>query len=346
MYDSMSGVTVIEIAGTRSAAYAGKLLADVGATVVRVAAVPDAPADPDPYLDLRKIESRAEPAALLPGAQVLLTDLDLAELTERGLDPEHLRKEFPGLVITLLSPLGRTGERAGWRAGEVAMQAASGLMHLTGSPDREPLAAPYELGALQLGISGAGATAAAVLRARREGMGALVEISGAEVLASYVRIYGAVGQYYDIELRRDGHRAPGSGGRWPFGIFPCKDGHVALIARTAPEWDRFVEMLGSPEWASLPRYTDARAMAMDYPDEVDALVIPWLMERTRDELLALAQEHKVPMAPVRRVDELTDDVQMRYRDFFEETTTSSGRIITVPGRPWVETVACPLVEAG
>ncbi|MFR9807232.1 CoA transferase [Pseudonocardia sp. RS010] len=334
MYDSMAGVTVVEIAATRSAAYAGKLLADVGATVVRAAA-----SDPDPYLDLRKVETRAEATALLPGAQVLLTDLDPEELDARGLSPERLREEFPGLVVTLLSPLGRTGERAGWKGGEVAMQAVSGLMHLTGHPDREPLAAPYALGALQLGISGAGATAAAVLRARREGQGALVEISGAEVLASYVRIYGAVGQYYDIELRRDGHRAPGSGGRWPFGIFPCKDGHVALIARTAPEWDRFVEMLGSPAWTREPRYTDARAMAMDYPDEVDALVIPWLMERTRDELLALAQAHKVPMAPVRRVDELTDDVQMQYRDFFEEATTADGRTLTVPGRPWVETVA-------
>ena len=98
-------------------------------------------------------------------------------------------------------------------------------------------------------------------------------------------------------------------------------------------------MLGSPAWASEPRYTDARAMAMDYPDEVDALVIPWLMERTRDERLALAHVHKVPMAPVRRVDELTDDVQMRYRDFFEEAPAADGRTVTVPERPWVETVA-------
>ena len=336
MYDSMSGVTVVELAGTRSAGFAGKLLADVGATVVRVAAEP-----PDPYLDLRKVSTRSEPEALLPGAHVLLTDLGPEELAARGLAPERLREGFPGLVVTLLSPLGRTGARSSWRAGEVAMQAVSGLMHLTGYPDREPLAAPYALGALQLGISGAGATAAAVLRARREGTGALVEISGAEVLASYVRIYGAVGQYYDIELRRDGHRAPGSGGRWPFGIFPCKDGHVALIARTAAEWDRFVEMLGSPAWASEPRYTDDRAMAMDYPDEVDALVIPWLMMRTRDELLALAHTHRIPMAPVRRVNELTDDVQMRYRDFFEETTAPDGRAVTVPGRPWVETVTAP-----
>jgi CoA:oxalate CoA-transferase len=334
MYDSMAGVTVVELAGTRSAAYAGKLLADVGATVVRVAAT-----DPDPYLDLRKLPTRSGAAALMAGAHVLLTDLDVDGLRAEGLSVDRLREEFPGLVATLLSPLGRTGERAAWHAGEVAMQAVSGLMHLTGYPDREPLAAPYALGALQLGISGAGATAAAVLRARRDGTGALVEISGAEVLATYVRIYCAVGQYYDIELRRAGHRAPGSGGRWPFGIFPCKDGHVALIARTAPEWDRFVEMLGSPEWASLPRYTDARAMAMDYPDEVDALVIPWLLEHTRDELLALAHAHKVPMAPVRGVDELTDDVQMRHRKFFEEADTSDGRTITVPGRPWVETTA-------
>ncbi|MFC9838022.1 CoA transferase [Rhodococcus sp. NPDC127530] len=334
MYDSMAGVTVLELSGTRSAAFTGKLLADVGATVVRIDT-----SEPDPYLDIHKLASTSAVTDLLPGAEVFLTDLDDEALKAQGVSLDTLRRDYPALVVTALSPLGRTGHRADWHANEIAMQAMSGLMHVTGYPDREPLAAPYALGALQLGISGAGATCAAVLRARRQGTGAMVEISGAEVLASYVRIYGAVGEYYGIELTRAGYRAPGSGGRYPFGIFPCKDGHVALIARTAPEWDRFVEMMGSPEWASLPRYTDARAMAMDYPDEVDELVIPWLTSHTRDELLDLAQQHKVPMAPVRRVDELTDDIQMQHRNFFETITLADGTPATVPGRPWVETCA-------
>ncbi|KAF0957775.1 CoA transferase [Rhodococcus sp. T7] len=333
MYDSMAGITVIELAGSQAAAFAGKLLADVGATVVRFGI-----SDPDPYLDARKLVSTSPVTDLLAGAEVLLTDLDDEGLTNHGVTLDGLRHDHPALVVTALSPLGRTGHRASWNADEIAMQAMSGLMHVTGYPDREPLAAPYGLGALQLGISGAGATCAAVFRARRSGIGAMVEISGAEVLASYVRIYGAVGEYYGIELNRAGHRAPGSGGRYPFGIFPCKDGHVALIARTAAEWDRFVAMMGSPEWASLPRYTDARAMAMDYPDEVDGLVVPWLQRHTRNELLELAQQHKVPMAPVRRVDELTDDIQMQYRNFFETTTLADGTPATVPGRPWVESM--------
>ncbi|MEU7812278.1 CoA transferase [Pseudonocardia sp. NPDC049154] len=333
MYDSMSGVTVVEVAGTRAARFAGKLLADVGATVVRVS-----DAEADTYFDRRKTSTRATAAELLAGAEVLVTDLTDAELAEIGLDPAKLRERYPRLVVTLLSALGRTGPRAGLAAGEAAMQAASGFLHLTGYPDREPLLVPYGLGELQLGISGAGATAAAVWRARTSGTGALVEISGAEVLASYVRIYGAVGTYYDIELVRDGRRAPGSGGRWPFGLFPCKDGYVALIARTAPEWDRFLEMMGNPAWSKDPRYTDARAMAIDYPDEVDALVAPWLSAHTRDELLDLAQRYKVPMAPVRRIDELTADVQMRHRGFFE-TAKVDGVDAVVPGRPWVETLA-------
>ncbi|SDH51557.1 CoA transferase [Pseudonocardia oroxyli] len=333
MYDSMAGVTVVEVAGTRTARFAGKLLADVGATVVRVSG-----SEPDPYFDLRKASTRSTVTELLAGADVLVTDLPDSELAELDLDPAELRVRYPRLVVTLLSALGRTGSRAGLDAGEAAMQAASGFLHLTGYPDREPLLVPYGLGELQLGISGAGASAAAVWRARAAGTGALVEISGAEVLASYVRIYGAVGNYYDIALVRDGRRAPGSGGRWPFGLFPCKDGYVALIARTAPEWDRFLEMLGSPGWAKEPRYTDVRAMAIDYPDEVDALVQPWLNARTRDELLALAQEYKVPMAPVRRIDELTADIQMGYRGFFESVPLDGGEA-DIPGRPWVETLA-------
>jgi crotonobetainyl-CoA:carnitine CoA-transferase CaiB-like acyl-CoA transferase len=333
-YEALAGVTVLELAATRAASFAGKLLADVGATVLRIGHT-----ESDPYFDTRKVGSRRPLHELLPGAQVLLTDWTDDALESAGVPLAKMRTRHPALVVTALSPLGRTGERASWNAGELATQALSGLMHLTGHPDREPLAAPYDLGHLQLGISAAGATSAALLRARRTGAGALVEISGADVLASYVRIYGAVGQYYGIDLRREGNRAPGSGGRYPFGIFPCRDGHVALIARTADEWSRFVTMMGSPEWATLPRYIDPIAMAMDYPDEVDALVVPWLMRHTRDELLALAQEFKVPMAPVRTVDELTDDVQMLHRGFFETVHAADGTEITVPGRPWVETAA-------
>jgi crotonobetainyl-CoA:carnitine CoA-transferase CaiB-like acyl-CoA transferase len=219
--------------------------------------------------------------------------------------------------------------------GELAMQAISGLMHMVGESAQEPLALPYSLGSIQLGLHGAAAAAAALRATAADGTGRLVEVSGAEMLASYVRIYGAVASYYRVPLRRDGRRAPGSGGRWPFGIFACKDGWVAMICRSAREWESLLAMMGNPEWSTQDRYRDLYAIAIQYPEEIDELVSPWLMERTRDELLGLAQQYAVPVAPLRTVEEVLADPQLRlYRHFFDQVTTASGEVVMVPGRPW------------
>jgi crotonobetainyl-CoA:carnitine CoA-transferase CaiB-like acyl-CoA transferase len=262
----------------------------------------------------------------------VVTDLPEDELVSRRLDWESVRMKNPRLSYVRLSAVG-------WKtdgpAGELTMQALSGLMEMVGDPQREPLALPYGIGSLQLGLHGAAAGTSALLSSARTGQGKLAEIAGSEVLASYVRIYGAVASYYSIPLQRDGRRAPGSGGRYPFGFFPCRDGYVAMICRSDREWASLLAMMGDPAWSKEERYQDLYGIAMEYPDEVDALIEPWLMEHTRDELLALAQEFAVPVAPVRSVTEVMDDVQLRdHRAFFDILRTADGRDVRVPGRPW------------
>jgi CoA:oxalate CoA-transferase len=348
----MDGVLAVELGHTRAAAFAGKLLADVGADVI---ALQDAErADglsvaANTYLDVGKdvVSWREDGDRLLIDeflrhADLFVTDLPPDQLRRRGLDWPTLHERLPRLTYVRMEAVGAVGEGRSSSDGELAMQAISGLMHVVGDPDREPLALPYSLGTLQLGLHGAAAAAGALRSAGATGTGRLVEISGAEVLASYVRIYGAVATYYKVPLRRDGRRAPGSGGRWPFGIFPCRDGWVAMICRSAREWDSLLEMMGNPEWSRQPRYTDLYAIAIQYPEEIDELVSPWLMQHTRDELLELAQRFAVPVAPVRTVAEVLQDPQLRdYRHFFDKLTTADGRVLQLPGRPWA---SCPRVR--
>jgi crotonobetainyl-CoA:carnitine CoA-transferase CaiB-like acyl-CoA transferase len=341
----LEGTLSIELGRTRAAAFAGKLLADAGGDVI---ALQDAgrssglSAAARSFMDAGKDvvtwDEAGDPVLvreILTHADLFVTDLDAAELRRRDLDWPALHEQFPALCYVWLTPVGDVGEGRTSNAGELAMQAISGLMHVVGDPDREPLALPYAMGSLQLGLNGAAAACAALHAATETGIGRLVEISGAEVLASYVRIYGAVASYYGVPLRRDGRRAPGSGGRWPFGIFPCQDGWVAMICRSAREFDSLLEMMGSPEWASQERYQDLYAMAIKYPEEIDELVSPWLMAHTRDELLSLAQQYAVPVAPVRSVEEVMADPQLRdFRHFFDQLTISSGEVVQTPGRPW------------
>ncbi|HVV11245.1 CoA transferase [Amycolatopsis sp.] len=337
----VDGTLTIEVGGSRAAAFAAKLMADAGGEVVTVEDErrrDGMTAAARLYLDAGKdVVTRQDGSdaiivqELLPYASVFVTDLSLGELRARGLDWETLHALAPRMCYVRLPAVGWSDDEAG----ELAMQALSGLMYMVGRPDAEPLSLPYGIGSLQLGLHGAAAAAAALNAAAETGEGHLVEISGTEVLASYVRIYGAVASYYRIPLRREGRRAPGSGGRFPFGLFPCKDGYVAMICRSAREWDSLLEMMGHPEWSRQERYQDLYAVAITYPGEVDELISPWLMSHTRDELLELAQRYAVPVAPVRRIDEVLEDQQLsRYRDFFDHLTTKDGRVLRIPGRPW------------
>ncbi|MBT2535475.1 CoA transferase [Arthrobacter sp. ISL-69] len=338
----LQGTLTIELGTTRAAAFAGKLIADAGGDVVtledsrrRARLTNAAQIFLDAHKDVVALETAQDNVVieeLVPFADLVVTDLPQDELVRRGLDWDSLRSLNPRLSYVRLSAV---GWETGGPAGELTMQALSGLMEMVGDPQREPLALPYGIGSLQLGLHGAAAGTTALLSAARSGQGRLAEIAGSEVLASYVRIYGAVASYYGIPLQRDGRRAPGSGGRYPFGFFACRDGYVAMICRSDREWASLLAMMGDPSWAKDERYQDLYGIAMEYPDEVDALIEPWLLEHTRDELLALAQEFAVPVAPVRSVTEVMEDVQLRdHRDFFDVLRTADGHDIRVPGRPW------------
>ncbi|WP_369046571.1 CoA transferase [Sinomonas sp. P10A9] len=341
----LHGRVTIELGRSRAAAFAGKLIADGGGEVVvvdgaarRAALTEEAQAFFDPYKDVVRPSAGRDSdwldavllEELVPQADLIITDLPASELERRGWDWESVQRRNPGISHVRLSAAAGMDD-----GGELTMQALSGLMEMVGDPKREPLALPYGIGSLQLGLHGAAAGAAALVAAHRSGRGRQVEIAGSEVLASYVRIYGAVASYYGIPLRRDGRRAPGSGGRYPFGLFPCKDGYVAMICRSQREWESLLAMMGQPEWSTRERYRDLYAIAMEYPDEVDALIAPWLLAHTRDELLDLAQEHAVPVAPVRSVDEVLSDPQLSdHRGFFDVVRTPDGRELRIPGRPW------------
>jgi crotonobetainyl-CoA:carnitine CoA-transferase CaiB-like acyl-CoA transferase len=91
-----------------------------------------------------------------------------------------------------------------------------------------------------------------------------------------------------------------------------------------------MEMMGNPEWAKEPRYQDFLRMGADYPDEVDALIIPWLMEHTKAQLGQLAVKYRVPLAPVATVQEALGNEQFAHRGFFIEREID-GKRFKVPG---------------
>jgi crotonobetainyl-CoA:carnitine CoA-transferase CaiB-like acyl-CoA transferase len=363
---ALGNIRVLEWGELISAAYCCKLLGEFGATVDKLEppggdalrACGPFPGDvPDPesaglfvYLnsgkrsvvaDVSEEAGRATLEALLARADVFVTNQPLALRRRLALDAPALRVRHPHLVCVSLSVYGDSGPNAEVPAEAIDAYAASGTAWVIGEPGGSPLILPLQQADYQAGAHAAAATLMALIGRRRNapgrmgGPGEAIDISSADVFASAAGSNGMIYLYYGLQKwARAGRRAFASGGPYPYVILPCKDGAVCLIGRARHEWTRLVQAMGAPAWASDPRYQDLHAMGRDYPDEVDALVTPWLMQHTRAELLQLSEQHGFPVGPLRQMSEVVASPQFAHRGFFRDIPHARHGSIRVPGVPW------------
>jgi len=356
----LSGVRVIEWGDFISAPYCAKLLGGLGADVVKIeppagdsarahGPFPDDAPDPEAsglflYLntDKKSVVLDPEEAAqrdklfdLLAGADIFVANAPIADRRRLGLDYDALAARFPHLIVVGVSIFGDDGELAGTPGTDLDACALSGGTYSVGEPGRPPLTLPYFQTEYQAGLNAAAAACLALLARDRGGAGQHVDVAAADVMANYVGTMGFLMIYHGaLEMRRDGRRACGSAGPYPYTILPCKDGDVCILGRARREWDRMVQAMGAPDWAKNPRYQDLVAMGRDYPDEVDELMKPWLARHTRAELLAIAAEYNFAVGPLQTVDEVVATEQFRVRDFFARTPHPRLGAVTMPGVPY------------
>ena len=355
---ALAGLAVVEIGHEIAAPYAGKLLADLGATVVKVepptgdpsrglGPFPDDRPDPDRsglfhylnagkrglVLDLDQPADRRELDRLLAEVDILIDNRSPAESRRFGLDYTTLAKSHPHLIVALITVFGQTGPYADYAAYDLTACAASGVCAGIGIPGRPPLTMPYQQGQYQGGLAAASGALAAWLARDRIGRGQLVDIAIAEVWSDFFGGMHAPEMIFRGVLGLQMGWRSGLG-RYPQTILPCQDGYVSLSAPQKEQWLRFVDLIGKPEWTRDPRYRDRRAMGQEYPDEVDALLAGWLERHTKEEIFTLCRERRIPFAPVRTVDELLTDPQLAHREFFAPLNLGDGSVVKVPRRPW------------
>lgn len=352
----LTGVMVVEFTDGLSAPFAARKLMELGAEVVKVEPRDGDPirgwgpfpeAGPDGHgglfaylnankqsitLDVETERGRDLLAELLADADVFITD-DLPTL--EWTDPTDIVKSAE-TTIACVTPYGTNGPRANNRGYGINATALAGVQIAIGEPDREPLTTPNNVSVLQGGLHAANAVLMSLLSHElNDTPHQFIDIAVADVLASYVVINSTAYLHYDnLEWRRAGHRANGSGGPYPYTILPCKDGAVCLICRSSIEWNRFVEAMGNPEWADEERYQDKKAMGSEYPDEVDEKLLPWFRQRTKAELFELAQEYGFALGPVRTMAEAIDEPHLEDRDLFDKVVDPAVGEVCLPGLPF------------
>jgi benzylsuccinate CoA-transferase BbsE subunit len=335
MFDVLRDVRVVEVAGELTG-YAGRLLADLGATVTRAALSPDAAAEtgipaapigpdgPDAaalFLHRGKTElllDRAGLEGLAAEADVLL---ESHEGDAERSDPAALRATNPRLVHAVLSPFGLEGPRAQHASTDLVRLAAGGLLWLGGYPDAEPVAPFGGQSTYATGIFGAVAVLLALIEREETGAGRFLDVSSQEVIVQALETSLA-----EIELTEKVRTRAGDVSREAgSGVYPCADGHVAMLAGrlgTAPAWRRLREWLVetdtpgaqdllAEEWESLAYRRRPEAVA-----KFAEVFERFTSTRTKQQLYAEAQARSIALAPVNTLVDVLDDPQLGARGFF------------------------------
>ena len=355
---ALDDLKVIELGDFVSAPFGARLLADLGAEVIKVEPPQGEssrkhgpfPGDvPDPEksglflflnfnkqsitLNLETVTGLEILKELLHEADILVGNLLPSYLEALGLDYPALEASYPGLIVTSITPYGCSGPYSQWTGTSLTAQALSGLPLSRGEPGREPLAFPAYLSQFETGLGAAIATLEALFARDFLGQGQHVDVSEWQFLSTF---YGhtTVLKNFPSARQPQGRRGARAGAAYPFEVLQCKDGYVYLIIMRAREWQRMLEMIGNPEWSTDPKYSDRVAIGRNYADEVDALMLPWFMQRTKREIFDLCREHSVPFAPVNTAEDLVEDPHLQDRDFFIEISHPRAGTYRYPGAPY------------
>ena len=301
-------------------------------------------------LDMKADTGIGQLHRLLETADVLVENQPYAGLHKVGISPKQLAERHPHLITVSISPYGRTGDYREYAGYDLQVNALSGMSFGTGHVHREPLTTPDQQAGFLAGVGGAYATIVALLArdgAEADGrgdVGQYIDVADSGIIATLLTGYHLPTFIYrGIAGSRSGNRM--RLGLFPNCVLPCRDGHVCIDAPQMEQYQRFLNLLGNPDWTDEPRYRDRRAMSDQYPEEAESLIAPWFMEHDKDEILQLCLENRIPCAPVLTTDEVMESAQLLSRRWFREIDHPQAGRLEYPG-PAVRLHGSPLKTTG
>lgn len=353
----LDGLKVLEVGEMIAAPYAGKLLADLGADVLKIEPPSgDAARRCGPFpgdepdgessglfiylnankrsltLDLSSVGSNEVLRQLVPTYDVVLESVDSRTPARDRVSYEALRTAAPAVIVTSISTFGRSGPRASWGGGGLIASAASTVAHRMGEPDRYPLGKPCGEEEFLGGVHAAAATLAAVLFRDNTGDGQHVDISLQDLLATVASGTSIVGSLFGASAA-PGRTGSRSSAFYPWGIVKVGDGHFEICSPQERHWQEFVKYLGDPAWASDPRF-ETRLTRVIHGEEIDSHLVEEIGSKTKAALWEDFKRRRLPFQPVHRVDEVVDSGHVRETGGVQEVVDGQGRPLRLPASPY------------
>ena len=327
---ALSDLRVLEFADFISGPFCAKLMADLGAEVIKIEAPSSGdsarqtgpfPGDiPHPersglflYLNTNKRSITLDPGTsngagifkeLVKTADILVENMPPSTMEGLGLDYESLSQINPGLIMTSVTPFGQTGPYSHRKANDLICTQMSGLAYHTpfggvDSPEKPPLKPGGRQSDFIAGSTAAAATMFAVIARKTLGVGQHLDVSQHESIASFLRHQVP---YYTYEPEGEAYlRLFDSSARiWP--VLPCRDGYVINRCREESQWRALLELVAGDGWEKDKRFEglfdgefDILTFLSGGVETIRPMVVEWTMQRTGEEAAATAQSRGIPI---------------------------------------------------
>jgi crotonobetainyl-CoA:carnitine CoA-transferase CaiB-like acyl-CoA transferase len=359
----LAGVRVLEIGSSVSAAFAGKLLGDLGAEVIKIE-----PASGDPLrqqgpfmagaapgsasalfgylnagkrcigLDLRADAARAMVTTLMERSDLAfwVADDDTIAHLENLID--HARPQRPATIV--LSPFGLKGARASRAGSAYVAQHSGGFAYHQAYPVTDPALTPPTGCAdreadMIVGLVAANAAMWALMSATDGAPKPVVDVSAEDAFA-YLLV-DALADLKDGKLTPSRKRLPDQGITVAGGLIwflPCVDGAIMVSPREDHQWARWTELMGNPAWANDPALCGSRAARTINSAQLQVLMAQWSATQKAHGVFRMAQAIRVACFPVSTPTDLVRNEQLLAREFFDTLTADGARDVAVPGLPF------------
>ena len=355
----LHGVRVLDLTMAWAGPYATRLLADMGAEVIKVEAVNNwdlirsftgqRPTvervwDKSPYfnhlnrnkygcvLDLSNPKGRELFLRLVAISDVVIENFRAEVMENLGLTYDVLAEANPEIIAVSMPGHGKSGPERDFIAYGTNVEQLSGLCHLTGYADGPPQKTGISYGDPMAGIAAAAAVAMALWDRRRTGRGQYIEIAQRENL---INVIGEQVVGYSMTGREPPRRGNRHSSMAPHGCYPCRgdDQWLTIACEDDAQFTALCTAMGRPELAADVRFADVVSRYRNQ-DALDELISEWTRERAKEAAAEALQAAGVAASPVLSVPEVFVDAQLRARGFYESVSHSLAGVWEVEGPHW------------
>jgi crotonobetainyl-CoA:carnitine CoA-transferase CaiB-like acyl-CoA transferase len=339
----LQGVLVVAVEQAVAGPLATRHLADLGARVVKVERIGEGDfarsydhavrglashfvwlnrSKESLAVDLKSPQGRDVVRRLTARADVFLQNSAPGAVERLGLDAATLRSEHPGLVVVNISGYGTHGPMRDRKAYDMLVQAESGLVSVTGTPD-EATKTGVPSADIAAGLYACSSVLSALFRRERTGHGATVDVSMFDSTVEWLGHPMYMQMYAGRQIPRMGLSHASIA---PYDAYPTKDGQILIGVQNDRGWRRLVtDVFARPDLADHPRLA-TNVLRVAHRDECDATVAEQTSTWTTSDLDARLAEAGIPAAQVNDMSGLVDHVQLDARDRWREVMTSAGPV--------------------